>query len=322
MLGKRACAVAATGATLALAMGLAWPASASAPGSEQTPGAPVEAPSAAASLAARAGALRVFGDAASLHFDSREQQVADGFFGRDNVRDSPELGRFLSQARQYVLVDGDRGITGWWNVFADAWIIGTWRREQTGWKLVSLTPLLGEDLTGPPPAAAAGGFDVSWPDTAATVAGALRTHDDSRVADFKAAATDGRLVALLGRRDESAQARVVLLMREAVLQRGLAKAEGEPGYQTYRARLQEALAQDSGAAADPVLAKALAGLSPIVRHSLVPVMAFRRADGLTFATQSPYGPGLIIVAHFATGPDGLARPVHYQFVSLFAGDAR
>jgi len=282
----------------------------------------------AVALAARAGSLRLFGPGAThapaQTFSDAERRAAVASFGNLSAVDRQMLTEFLRQSRQYVDVRGNRGVTGWWSPLVGAWIVGEWRLSRSGWQLERLVPLLAEDFQpeteGPP-------IDLSfagdWPNGRLNAAAALLASDRINVNGFKHVVAARRIAVLTANRARTERAQIILLAREARLRLALTQVASEPGYENYESRLADALRIDPAEGPSPAVQRhVLASLSSQVRATLEPVMAFRRPSGFSFAAQSPFAPGLIVIVHFERGAaDRSARPGRIEILPLFAWEA-
>ena len=260
----------------------------------------------AEALAARAGALRAFG-VMSPHqpfaaFDARERAAAAALWEGLYPADRPLLTRFIFQSRQYVLVSGDAGITGWWNPFVRAWVIGVWHRSRGGWTLLRLTPILARDLSGAPTGAPAASF---------------LEIDRTAVARFQAMAVGGQLGSLQRTPRQLGAARVAIVTRQRRLVYDLEQSARQSGFERCHRQFMDSLAGGSAAQALPTQSReTLAALPENVRASLIFAQVSSAPEGLVFAAQSPLAPGVILLVHFQRTDNGPAQLSRIDAVSL------
>ena len=305
----------------------ASPVPGAAPGQTVVQPEPVSA--SALALAARAGSLRLFGPnatrAPAQNFSAAERAASAAMFDNLNAADAAMLTAFLKQSSQYVDAQGTRGVTGWWNPLADAWVIGEWRLTGSEWVLESLEPLLGEDLSSnePGPPISGASFDPRWPSARVSVKAALLQHHLVAVASFKNAYLSGHLVALTADHERTRRARIVMFAREARMRQGLAQAAAQQGVEVYTAAISAVLKPTATIdASQSVEVRRLVALPSEIRGSMEPVMAFRRPTGMTFALQSLFAPGLIVFIHFEhASPNAVSKPPEIELVSLFSRQA-
>jgi hypothetical protein len=281
---------------------------------------PSESPGQA--LRARASALRRNGPSSWKEptlapLSTSEQGAAQSLIAGLGKTDAWLLRRSIRQSRQYVVVHGKRGYTGWVNPFTGTWVVGIWNRTGTQWRLDGLYPALatefGKTSNDKP------GLNAGWIAPSKRPAEALVDAEREAVAAFK---EDARSAALAQAARDSAgaeRARKVMIARQAALLLGLNQAHDRPGYHDYSV----ALAQLFGNAKNPdasvaALQHQVAGIPDAARNSLEPVMAIDQSNGLTFVTQSPQAPGVVVFVHFAPDPAGHPQPVRVRMALLFS----
>ncbi len=244
-------------------------------------------------------------------------------FGSDKLETRRSLSRIIGRSAEYVFVRDGEGFVGWFDPFADGWIISHWDMASGAWRLTALASALPDQLRASPPPNADLQSDIRWARRGGDVREALRSNERSRVAAFAAAARSGAIARLMADSDGQAAAGDVLSARDTFILEGLTVAHRAPGYSGYRSSLRQVfLTESDKLVADPTLRKRIDTLPQAVRMTLHPVMAFSRKGGFTVAVQSPFAPGLVFFADFSSRgrPDGAAVPVSLRAVSLLAGD--
>jgi hypothetical protein len=268
-------------------------------------------------LRARASALRRYSpsskDAAAAKFNAGEQRVVRSLIAGLKPMDFWLLRKSISESRQYVVVHGKHGYTGWANPFTSTWVVGMWKRIGAEWRLNGLYSAMAPDF-GQAKSDDKPGLNAAWLSPTRKPAEALVDEERAAVTSFKDSAHRDMPARLA---PSSARARTVSVARQAALLLSLIQARERPGYQNY----SNALAQLFGSTADSAAAavqKQLAEIPDTVRSSLVPVMAIDQSDGLTFVTQSPQAPGLVVFVHFAPDATGHPQPVRARMALLFS----
>jgi hypothetical protein len=243
--------------------------------------------------------------------------------GNDQVATRRSLSRIVARSAEYVVVRDGEGFVGWFDPFADGWIVSRWDMATGAWRLTGLASALPEQLRASPATDANLAGDIGWARRGGDVREALRSNDRSRVAAFAAAARSGVIARLMADGDGQAAAGGVLSARDTFILEGLTVVRHAPGYGAYRSLLRQVfLTASDKLVADQALRKRIDTLPKAVRMTLHPVMAFSRKDGFTVAVQSPFAPGLIFFADLSSRgrSDGAAVPVRLRAVSLMAGD--
>jgi len=244
-------------------------------------------------------------------------------FGADNAETRRSMSRIVGRSAEYVFVRGGEGFVGWFDPFADGWIISHWDASSGPWRLTAMASALPDQLRSSPPSAADLADDIRWARRGGDVQKALRSNDHARVAAFAAAARSGAIARLMADGDGQAAAGGVLSSRDSFILEGLTVVAHAPGYGAYRSLLRQVfLTASDKLVADQTLRRRIDTLPKAIRMTLHPVMAFRSKDGFTVAVQSPFAPGLVFFADFSNRgrTDGAAVPVRLRAVSLMAGE--
>jgi hypothetical protein len=298
-------------------------ATAAAPAADAQSPAPSKPLSPGQSLRARAYLLRLFGPSsknqAAPHFDAKEQQVAASLIAGLDDTHSWLLRKSLSQSRQYVVVHGQSGFTGWVNPFTGVWVVGVWQRKGADWTLTALTPALAEELKQPMAASEKPGLNAAWLNPSTKPVEGLVEQERTAAAWFKDSAKGGSLAAVVQDQKRAARARAVLVARQAALHLSLVQARDRQGYQGYQEALTKLLSGTTDAAGSgSALEHQLAVIPEKVRQSMLPVMALDQKTGLTFVVQSPKAPGLVLFVHFAPDSAGQPQPARARLALLFS----
>ncbi len=244
-------------------------------------------------------------------------------FGDDKPETRRSLSRIIGRSAEYVFVRDGEGFVGWFDPFADGWIISRWDTATGAWRLTAMASALPEQLKASPPPNAELAADIRWARRGGDVREALRSNERARVAGFAAAARSGAIARLMSDGDGQASAGGVLSARDTFILEGLTVVHRAPGYGDYRSLLRQVfLTASDKLVADQTLRKRIDTLPKAVRMTLHPVMAFSRKDGFTVAVQSPFAPGLVFFADFSSRgrSDGASVPVSLRAVSLMARD--
>jgi hypothetical protein len=273
-------------------------------------------PSPGQALRIRANSLRRYGpsskDPAAAKFDAREQRAVRSLVSGLDVAKMWLLRKSISESRQYVVVHGKRGFTGWVNPFTSTWIVGIWKHQGNDWRLSALysatAPDFGQAKTDEP------GLNAAWLTPSRRPAEALVDEEQAAVTAFKDSAHRDMLARLA---KGSARALSLTIARQAALLLSLTQAGERPGYEDYATDLTQLFSTTPDLAAAAVQQQ-LAGIPDTVRSSLSPVMAIDQSNGLTFVTQSVQAPGLVVFVHFAPDATGHPEPVRARMALLFS----
>jgi hypothetical protein len=102
----------------------------------------------------RASGMRLIGAVSLDNLRSvlsvEEQIAASGLLTISDPVEGRQLSRFIGQTSQYVAVNGETALVGWWHPLDDAWIVSKWQLQQGKWQISSMGALLGADLAATP----------------------------------------------------------------------------------------------------------------------------------------------------------------------------
>lgn len=297
--------------------------------------APSAGASAAEGLQYRASGLRLIG-AASLDqlrgvLSAEEQSAATGLLTTANPVEGRQLSRFIGQTTQYVSVNGDAAIVGWWHALDDAWIITRWRQADGAWRIITMGALVGADLA-PTPAPATGDMPLDWPRNTKGFSSALDAHNQSSIRNFMAAVRANRIGGLVSDDNRQRRAWKAIRERRALQEAILAQVSQSPGFGDMRKIVSDAVGKMSrkDIAADREARLRLNALPANARATLRPAMAVQHPDGKTLVVQSPLAPAFLALVHAQNPPDAAKaeqsrttlRPSEFQVFSLWVRDSQ
>lgn len=283
----------------------------------------------------RASGLRLIGSASLENLRNvltgDEQRAAAGLLTVTDPIEGRQLARFLGQTTQYVSVNGDTALVGWWHALDDAWIVSRWRNENGTWRIATMGALLGGDLAANA-APASGDVPLDWARNFKGLAATLETHNQAGIRNFMSAARGGGIENLLTNSSRQARAWKSIRDRRALQEGILARAAQSPGFGDIRKIVSQAVGQRPAKdiAADRETRARLAALPANARATMRPIMAVQHPDGKTFLVQSPLAPAFLALVWAPNPPDtanagtanATVRPTEFQAFSLWVKDSQ
>ncbi len=251
-------------------------------------------------LALHATALRLVAgtspDKLSQLTTGEEGPALQPLFAQRDDRARAAVQQFLLHSMQLVSVKGTSATVGWWNPFADAWVITSWTLQARQWRLRETRALLGADLedssTSPTTPAV-----LQWPRRGGLLAAELWTNHRDRLRLYEQAVRSGTLPALLTDGSRQQRAWLGIVDRQSLFEATLFKLSELAGYQQFESLLHRTItAPTAGVLIAASLRTRLAALPRTALRTLQPVMVAHHDDGYTVIEQSPIAPTFLVFA--------------------------